>query len=237
LVVSVVPNSPADKAGLHGGTRSFTPSNGPAIQVGGDVITGVDGQSVTTSQDLINIIRSGRVGQSVTLNLLRNGAAQNVSVILEARPATAAPAATEPPTAVPQATPQAGATGQATTQATGATPFLGVSVVNVTPDIAGAMNLNANQTGALIEIVAANSPADKAGLRGSSRAFTPSNGSAFNVGGDIITGVDGQTVATVQDLTNIIRSDRPGQQVALSLLRNGATQTVNVTLEARPAGQ
>ncbi len=53
------------------------------------------------------------------------------------------------------------------------------------------MDLDADQTGALIGEVATGSPADKFGLQGSDKAFE-SNGEQVMIGGDIVTAVDGK---------------------------------------------
>lgn len=50
--------------------------------------------------------------------------------------------------------------------------------------------------------------------------------------GDVITAVDGQTVATVQDLTNVLSGDHAGQQVRLTVMRGQTQKTVEVRLGA-----
>jgi serine protease Do len=86
LVEQVVPNGPADKAGLLGSNQQVT-INGQAIPVGGDVITAIDGQSVKTMDDVIAYLTDHTdVGQKVTLTILRNGKEMSVEVTLQARP-------------------------------------------------------------------------------------------------------------------------------------------------------
>jgi S1-C subfamily serine protease len=86
LVAEVTAGGPADKAGLKGSTQSTTVDGLPA-QVGGDVIVSVDGHAVKQFDDLLSyLFRHGAAGQQVTLGVLRNGKATNISVTLGARP-------------------------------------------------------------------------------------------------------------------------------------------------------
>ena len=86
LVESVRSNSPADQAGLKGGTKSVT-IDGQEVMTGGDVITAIDGQTVTGMDDLLSALEQSKVGQKVTLTIERNGQQQEVTVTLAARPA------------------------------------------------------------------------------------------------------------------------------------------------------
>ena len=92
--------------------------------------------------------------------------------------------------------------------------------MTLTPEIAQAMELDADQTGALVEEVVADSPAEKAELQASSKAFDL-NGEQVMIGGDVITAVDGKTVKTMQDLSAAIKAQKPGDEVELTVLRNG----------------
>jgi putative serine protease PepD len=51
--------------------------------------------------------------------------------------------------------------------------------------------------------------------------------------GDVITHVDGVAVVNAAKLRAIIGADQPGDQVTLTITRNGATKTVHVTLGTR----
>jgi serine protease Do len=114
-------------------------------------------------------------------------------------------------------------------------PYLGISGTDITPDIAQAMNLPAQTRGALVVTVTAGGPAANAGLQPSNSTVTI-NGVQGTVGGDIITAIDGQTINSMSDLIAYLAiHTQVGQQVALTILRNGQTQTVNVTLGDRPA--
>jgi serine protease Do len=70
LVASVASGSPADKAGLQGATLD---ANGNPT-VAGDIITGINGKSITRFEDLVSYLtNSTQPGQTVTLNVLRDG--------------------------------------------------------------------------------------------------------------------------------------------------------------------
>jgi serine protease Do len=113
-------------------------------------------------------------------------------------------------------------------------PYLGVSGMDMNPDIAQAMNLPADTRGALVEQVSAGGPASKAGLQASNTTVTI-NGSQGTVGGDVITAIDGQTIHTMSDIIAYLAiHTQVGQTVSLTILRNGQTQTVQVTLGTRP---
>ncbi len=100
--------------------------------------------------------------------------------------------------------------------------------------MAQAMNLPEDQTGVLIAQVEMNSPADQAGLRGSYKP-TQTDGEQVLVGGDVIIAIDDQKVTQIEDLVNYLRNAKPGDEVTLTVLRNGEEVEVPVTLGERPA--
>ena len=210
LVAEVLPDGPAEKAGLLGSSQQAS-IDGVDFQVGGDVITAINGQVVKDMDDLILYLSSEvEVGQKVVLALLRDGKEIEIEVLLEARP--------EPRTqqaAVPEQN-----DGRA---------WLGIVALPVTPEIAEAMDLPADQIGVLIEQVQAGSPAGEVGLQGSDKPVTI-NDEDILVGGDVITAVDGEEVASVQELAAYLQEVEVGGEVTLSLIRDGKQITVNVTL-------
>ena len=113
-------------------------------------------------------------------------------------------------------------------------PYLGISGATLTSDIAQAMNLQANQRGAIVASVTPNGPAAKAGLLGSTQTATV-NGAQTRVGGDVITAIDGKPVKTFDDIVAYLaNSTKVNQKVTLTILRNGKEQKIDVTLSARP---
>lgn len=234
LVGSVTAGSPAEQAGLQGSNKQVTISGQPA-QVGGDVITAIDDQPVKTFNDLVAYLaRSTSVGQSVTLTILRNGQSQSVKLTLAARPKTVSPALPQSNGNTVPSVPAVPSIPSNPSVPTSGRPYIGITGLSLSADVATAMNLSANQQGVLIEQVQPNSPADAAGLQSSSQSATI-NGQSVSIGGDVITAIDQQPVASIQALQAIILQDNVNQQVTLTILRNGKSIDVSVTLAARPA--
>jgi S1-C subfamily serine protease len=115
--------------------------------------------------------------------------------------------------------------------------YLGISGLELTPDLAEAMHLKQGQRGALVAEVVPGSPADKAGLHGSDR-LAEIYGREVNVGGDVIVAIDGQRVKDMDDLIAYLTTETiVGQEITLTVLRDGKEKRLEVTLEARPAPQ
>ena len=115
--------------------------------------------------------------------------------------------------------------------------WLGISGTTLVPDLATAMKLDANQHGALVEEVFPKSPAEKAGLRGSSQQVSI-DGQTATVGGDVITAIDNHPVVEMEDLiAYLVSSTKVDQTVSLVILRDGKPQTLDVTLAARPSSE
>jgi serine protease Do len=230
LVNQITAGSPAEKAGLRGSEKQTT-INGENVNVGGDVIIGIDGQAVQNFDDLVAYLTSSTgVGQTVTLTILRDGQQQDVKVTLAARPTTEArqqQAQQQLPELpqVPQQRRSSPSTGQ---------PWLGIQGLSITSDIAPELGLALNQTGVLVESVRSNSPAEQAGLQGGNKSVTI-GGQEVMTGGDVITAVDGQTVTGMDDLLGILQQSKVDQKVTLTVVRDGQQQEVTVTLAARPA--
>ncbi len=96
--------------------------------------------------------------------------------------------------------------------------WIGVQIQNVTADLADDLGLK-EQTGALVAAAQKDSPAAAAGVKS----------------GDVITAVDGETVADPHDLARRIAALGPKKTVKLALIRNGSPMTIDVTLGTMPA--
>ena len=85
LVETVQPDSPADRAGLRGGS-DLQELGGDTVRVGGDIIKSVDGKKVRTNDDVTRLIGDRRPGDRVRLEVIRDGTRRTVSVKLGRRP-------------------------------------------------------------------------------------------------------------------------------------------------------
>ena len=90
LVQTVVPNGPADKAGVKGGNAAVS-IGGQQIRAGGDLITAIDGKPVTGMDDVISAVNQKQPGDDVQLSLVHGRASRTVTVTLGNRPASAKP--------------------------------------------------------------------------------------------------------------------------------------------------
>jgi S1-C subfamily serine protease len=84
-VQEVTGSSPAERAGLKGGSGSVT-FQAQAYRTGGDVITKVEGQPVEDSAELADRIAMHKPGDEVTLEVHRNGDTRLIKVKLGERP-------------------------------------------------------------------------------------------------------------------------------------------------------
>ncbi|MGB2695229.1 MAG: trypsin-like peptidase domain-containing protein [Dehalococcoidia bacterium] len=79
----VTPGSPADQAGLHGAYASQSDANQSSTPAtGGDVITKVDGQAVTSIQQVADHINTKNVGDTVELTVMRSGSTKTLQAKL-----------------------------------------------------------------------------------------------------------------------------------------------------------
>ncbi len=112
-------------------------------------------------------------------------------------------------------------------------PWLGVRGHSVDYSLAKAMELPV-ETGAYLWEVVEEGPADKAGLRGASQTITV-DGREEDIGGDIITAINGVPVSSFDDLLVYVALEtRPGQEVTLTILRDGKYQETVLKLAPRP---
>jgi S1-C subfamily serine protease len=110
-------------------------------------------------------------------------------------------------------------------------PFIGIQMVDLTPDLKKELNndTNVNAThpkisqdrGVLIVRVLSDSPATQAGLKE----------------GDVIQKVDGKPIKTASEVQEWVESKGVGNLLQLEVYRNGQTQTIKVQLGKFPAKQ
>jgi serine protease Do len=96
--------------------------------------------------------------------------------------------------------------------------LIGIGISDVTPDNAKFFQMS-NATGAVVTEVEPNSPGGKAGLHI----------------GDVITGLNGESVTDAGQLQMEVGQKRPGETIQLEVTREGKTMSIPVTLEAMGA--
>ncbi|HEX3984319.1 MAG TPA: Do family serine endopeptidase, partial [Acidisoma sp.] len=129
LIAQVEPASPAEKAGLKPG----------------DVIEKVNGTTIHTPRDLAVSIASINPGDGATLNIVRNGKAQDVSVQIAQLKAKVA--------SNQQSAPSSSQGG------------VGLALAPLTPDLRNQLGVPDGTDGAVVAQVRPNSPADQAGIQ------------------------------------------------------------------------
>jgi S1-C subfamily serine protease len=87
LVSKVIKGGPADEAGIEAGTQQVE-FQGLRATAGGDAIIAVDGHKIVGETDLPELIAQHDPGDTVTLEVIRDGKSQNVDVKLGERPQT-----------------------------------------------------------------------------------------------------------------------------------------------------
>lgn len=224
LVNRVITDGPADRAGIRQG----------------DVIVSFNSRAVDSPDQLVDLVRSARVGQSCTLTIVRDGARRSVTARLasrseqsdeefeapEAPPAPEAPEAPEAPRA-PKGPRARSYTfswdGDSMELPDGIGDFmwqgmgrarLGVRIQDLNPDLADALGVPGGR-GVLVTGVIDDTPASRVGIKA----------------GDVITQVAGQSIDDTNDLHRALQ-DRDGR-VRITLMRRGARRTVEPELEAR----
>jgi serine protease Do len=126
-VSQVIPRGPAEKSGVHVG----------------DIITQIDKQKIAGAADVVDYVSGQKVGDKVTLALLRDGRPSNVQVTLGELPARPGE---EPGPQVEK-------------------DKVGVHLQDLTPEMARMLGMDAQAKGAVVSGVEPNSRAAKAGLR------------------------------------------------------------------------
>ena len=112
--------------------------------------------------------------------------------------------------------------------------WLGISGSTLLAPQRDAMNLDSSVHGVIVGDVSNNSPASKAGLQGSQSTIKSSFGQ-LAINGDVITAINNTPITQMSDLIDYLESStHPGDVVDLTIVRNGNTQTLSVTLAPRP---
>jgi S1-C subfamily serine protease len=113
-------------------------------------------------------------------------------------------------------------------------PWLGIETETIEPGIAAAGH-GLPQRGVVVARVFGGGPAAKAGLAASRRRLT-ADGTRVLVGGDAIVGINGKPVDSSAALSEMLALHRPGDEVAVDVVRGGVQRTVIVTVGNVPNG-
>jgi S1-C subfamily serine protease len=115
-------------------------------------------------------------------------------------------------------------------------PWLGVAGRDMTPGIADRLGLD-EPRGFLVMDVVAGSPAEKAGIQRGNED-TVIDGIPIKLGGDVIIAVDNNTVRKIDDILAYVEMKKSvGDDLKLTILREGQMMEVIATLSARPSQQ
>jgi serine protease Do len=213
LVTNVVPDSPADKLGVRDG----------------DILTRLDDRRVSDSDQATEYVRARKPGTLVDVWVWRGSSERNLGraeladyddrqwrhtprVAPPAPRTPRAPRAPRPPRVV---VPRMDLDDLPRAFALGGRGRLGVQTQDLDRDLGGYFK-RPEGGGVLVLEVMEDTPASKAGLKS----------------GDVILSVGGKDVANTDELRDAL-SDRDEGAVDLRVLRNGAPQTISVTLEER----
>ena len=113
-------------------------------------------------------------------------------------------------------------------------PWLGVTGVDMTYEIAEAIGTNVTY-GWLITQVKTGGPADKSGLRGGTQQILIA-GTRVTIGGDIIIAINGTRITNLDDLSTCLEEHTfPGQTITLTIVRNNQITSPTVELGTRPS--
>lgn len=178
-ITNVDPDTPASKAGLKTG----------------DVITAVNGEPIVDMAQLRLRIASFAPGTTVRLHVFRDGKPMDANVTLAERPANLEASAGRR---------NRGGQGEDQGQSSG---LSGVSVEDLTPDIARQLQLDRGATGVVVTDVDEASAASEAGLQR----------------GDVITQVNRQPVRNSSDFDRLVGQRRGNEPTLLLVNRGGRT--------------
>jgi S1-C subfamily serine protease len=110
--------------------------------------------------------------------------------------------------------------------------FLGVETIPINESFAEALGLPA-QEGLLVQTTTRGGPAAEAGIHGGDRV-AQAGMRRFYVGGDVLTAIDGQKIASRVDVDLMLNKKRPGDEVTITLFRGGKKIDLKVKLGERP---
>ena len=184
LIADVVKDSPAE----HGGIKP------------GDVVVGLNGKPVNDNSQLTRDVGVIPPGNTVKLEVIREGKPRTVEVKLAERP---------------DEREQTGHTPNRSSGEKEQGDLLGLSVQDVTPQLARRSQLDASTKGAVVVDVAPDSPASDAGLEP----------------GDVVVEVNRRSVNSAADYRSAVKTVKKGDTVLVRVKHGQATQYVPVRVK------
>jgi S1-C subfamily serine protease len=110
--------------------------------------------------------------------------------------------------------------------------FLGIEGKTLTPQIAHLFHLSVT-SGVLVATVRPGTGAAQAGLKAATDQVTV-QGESWPAGGDVIVKVDGEPIATVEHLVDVIAAKKPGDKIDVEVVRGTSHKTLTVKLGRQP---
>jgi S1-C subfamily serine protease len=110
--------------------------------------------------------------------------------------------------------------------------FLGIEGKTLTPQIAHLFHLGAT-SGVIVATVRPATGAAHAGLKAATDQVTV-QGESWPAGGDVIVKVDGEPIATVEQLIDVIAAKKPGDKIQVEVVRGTSHETLTVKLGRQP---
>ena len=207
VTVGDVPKELVAELGLKsraGAAVSSVTKDAPAAKAGiepGDVIVEFNGKPVASRDELIKIVAGTKPGTTVPLKIMRDKKEKTVTLTVEELDLDT----------------ESGATARAQSPEEDASAGFGVSLGNITPNIARQLRLPPGTTGAVVMDVDAGGPADNGGLAQY----------------DVILKVNGVAVASAADASRLLQKIPSGGRAALLVwkTRQGEQQWLTIKKE------
>ncbi|MBF0546648.1 MAG: Do family serine endopeptidase [Candidatus Riflebacteria bacterium] len=182
VIMELNPNTPAEKAGLK--------------QM--DIIRGVDGHEMATSNEVQKYVLNKNVGETINLKILRNGTEKEIPVKLERMPKSFG---LRDPEDVEETEESKGGEKEIPPK-----EKLGFSFKSITPELKKSLKIDKEKQGLVVTEIEENSPAEKGGL----------------IEQDVITQVNGQAVSDEDSLKKALRAGNPTKKSSVFVvLREG----------------
>jgi S1-C subfamily serine protease len=110
--------------------------------------------------------------------------------------------------------------------------YFGVTSQPLYPQLARKLGIDTTFGGLVSEVVSGG-PAEEAGIKGGDDKLR-FQAAQYRTGGDVILRVDGRDIVTSDDLAEVVSAHRPGDEVAVTILRDDERKEVTLKLGKRP---